>query len=122
MSKDKFKDLKARHTGASLLDQDKELINEMNAVSKERQIEEPKTHSLTILPSHIEKIRNYVHYRKINGEPYYTQGKMLQEAIDLFLSELNIDIPDRPADVKRAEKKRIGRKSRKGNLNQNFTI
>lgn len=107
--KNQFKNPKARHTGESLRGKDRSLVDEMDSIGKERTIEEPKTHSLTILPSHIEKIRNYVHFKKLNGDPYYTQGKMLQEAIDLFLSTINEEIPERPEEVKRSERKRKGR-------------
>ncbi len=109
-NKDQFKKPKARHVGGSLLEKDKELLQEMNALGQDNEVEEPKTHSLTILPSHIEKIRNYVHFKKFNGDPYYTQGKMLQEAIDLFLSSISDEIPERPEEVKRSERKRSGRK------------
>ena len=118
-NKDQFKNPKARHVGGSLINKDKELLSEMNEVIKGRQAEEPKTHSLTILPSHIEKIRNYVHFKKIHGDPYYTQGQMLQEAIDLFMDSLKTEIPERPSEVIRAEKKRSGRRSRSKNSNGN---
>jgi len=109
--KNQFKNPKARHVGGSLLNKDKSLVQEMNALGEERVIEEPKTHSLTMLPSHIDKMRNYVHFKKVNGDPYYTQGKMLQEAIDLFLSTIKDEIPERPEEVKRSERKRKGRRS-----------
>ena len=118
--KDQFKNPKARHVGGSLLNKDKSLVQEMNAIGEERTIEEPKTHSLTILPSHIEKMRNYVHFKKVNGDPYYTQGKMLQEAIDLFLSTIEEEIPERPDEVKRSERKRTGRSSSKTTQNENL--
>lgn len=120
--KDEFKNPKARHVGGSLIGKDKDLLSEMNDVARERKIEEPKTHSLTILPSHIEKIRNYVHFRKVNGDPYYTQGEMLQEAIDLFLSNLEVEIPERPDKVKRAEKKRTGRNKKGGRGDKSFNF
>jgi len=69
-----------------------------------------KTHSLTLRTTHIDKMRNYVHFRKMNGDPYFTQGQMLEEAIDLFLSSIDLEIPERPDEVKEKEKKRTGRR------------
>lgn len=120
-NKDKFKNPKARHVGGDLLAKDKSLIEEMNLIGNERDEEEPKTHSLTILPSHIEKIRNYVHFKKINGNPYYTQGQMLQEAIDLFIKSLGFIIPERPEEIKKLEMRKTGRKRRnKSGLDNDF--
>lgn len=116
-NKDQFKNPKARHVGGDLLTKDRLLIDEMNSLSKEQHEEEPKTHSLTILPSHIEKIRDYVHFKKINGNPYYTQGQMLQEAIDLFLQSIDQEIPERPEEVKKSERKRTGRVSKNKKIN-----
>lgn len=118
--KDQFKKPKARHTREDLFDQSKDLLRTTKESLDNKLQEQPKTHSLTILPSYIEKMRNIVHFKKVNGNPYYTQGQLLQEALDLFFQRLETEIPDRPKEVKRAEQRRTGRRKKfTPNNNQN---
>ncbi len=112
MSKDQFKKPKARHTGADLFEQDEELTSNFSKVEKE---ETPRTHSLTMLDRHIEMVRDYVHHKKTNGDPYYTQGMAIQDALEFFFNSLDEEIKSRPDVVRKAEKRRTGRrKSNRG--------
>ncbi|MCR9252076.1 MAG: hypothetical protein NXI20_16745 [bacterium] len=120
MSKENFKNPKARYTGEELFKQDKELATVMNQNADRAYEELPKTHSLTMLGSYIDKMRDYVHYQKLNGHPYYTQGQLLQEALDQFFQNLGIDIPERPDHVKRSEKRRTGRRKKSTGSNKDF--
>lgn len=110
MAKDQFKNPKARYSGNDLFQQDADLTNSFDEEANYRYSEEPKTHSFTILPSYIEQMRNYVHFRKMNGDPYFTQGELIQAALDNFFGKLDTPIPERPIQVKRAEKKKTGRR------------
>lgn len=110
MSKDQFKKPRARHTGADLFEQDEELTSKFCATSNE---EIPRTHSLTMLDRHIEMVRDYVHHRKTNGDPYFTQGMVIQEALEYFFNSLDTEIIPRPEGVRKAEKRRTGRRRTK---------
>lgn len=121
MSKDQFKKPKARHTGADLFEQDGDLTSNFSNQQRE---EIPRTHSLTMLDRHIEMVRDYVHHKKTNGDPYYTQGMAIQDALDCFFKSLNEEIRPRPDLVKKAEKRRTGRRksnrSRSGDSDFSF--
>ncbi|NQZ77513.1 MAG: hypothetical protein HRT61_15635, partial [Ekhidna sp.] len=78
MSKDQFKKPKARHTGEYLFEQDQHITE---AYRENKNEEVPRTHSLTMLDRHIEMVRDYVHHKKTNGDPYYTQGMAIQDAL-----------------------------------------
>lgn len=121
MSKDQFKKPKARHTGADLFEQDEDLTSNFKSQQKE---EIPRTHSLTMLERHIEMVRDYVHHRKTNGDPYYTQGMAIQEALEHFFNSLEVEIEPRPEMVRKAEQRRTGRRrskrNRPGNSDFNF--
>ncbi len=111
--KDLFKSPKARHTGNNLFEQGKGMLDDFKDRSDLQNQEVPKTHSLTILPSYIDKMRDYVHHAKIHGNPYFTQGMLIQEALDLFFEKINIEIPERPKEVINAERRRTGRRKSK---------
>ena len=116
MSKDQFKNPKARHTGADLFQQDEDLTANFSVPERE---EIPRTHSLTMLDRHIEMIRDYVHHRKTNGDPYCTQGIIVQEALEYFFESLSEDVKPRPEAVRKAEKRRTGRRKRSGGISKN---
>ena len=69
-------------------------------------------HSLTIRPSKLEWLRNYVYQQKLAKDPDYTQGEALDEALDLLM-ELHGPQPERPDKVKAKERKRTGRRKSK---------
>lgn len=69
-------------------------------------------HSLTIRPSKLNWLRNYVHQQKMKHDPYYTQGDALDEAIELLIAQEG-DQPERPDSVKAKERKRSGRRKSK---------
>lgn len=69
-------------------------------------------HSLTIRPSKLEWLRNYVHQMKMKRDPYYTQGHALDEALDLLMKQEG-DQPERPDTAKAKERKRAGRRKSK---------
>jgi len=73
------------------------------------QEEEQRPHTLTIRPSYIDRIKDYVYLRKIQGEPYFTQGDAVELALNLLFQKEG-DIPARPEELKRKEKRRTGRK------------
>lgn len=114
MDKSEFKNPKARYSGDNLFQQDEELTASVNEQASSRFEEEPKTHTFTILPSYIDKMRNFVHFKKVSGDPYYTQGNLIQDALDTYFESLEIQIPERPNHVKKHEKKRTGRRRKSG--------
>lgn len=119
--KDQFKKPRARHTGSDLFEQSEHLLGNMKEALDDKLQESPKTHSLTILPSYINKMRDAVHFKKVNGNPYYTQGHLIQEALELYFQSLETEIPTRPKEVVQAEKRRTGRRKKNGsNSGQNF--
>lgn len=87
-------------------------VSQISADFKEEEHQKP--HTLTIRPSFIEKIKDYVHFKKVSGEPYYTQGDAVEEALSMLFSE--IDPPQRPAELRKKEMKRTGRKKSTGSI------
>ena len=110
--KDQFKSSKARHTGGDTNEQNKDLILELRRRS-EVENEEPKNHTLRLTPLVLEKIKDYVHYQKINGKPYYSQGELVESVVWDFFERLDFLLPERPEEVKVREKRRTGRKNKK---------
>ena len=74
-----------------------------------KQDEEQKPHTLTIRPSYIDKMKDYVHWKKTMGDPYYTQGDVLEEALTMLFGQAG-EIPPRPEEIRRKEKRRTGRR------------
>lgn len=58
--------------------------------------------------SHLEKLKDYVHYRRQQGRSFYTQKEALNDALEAFF-ELNSKIPVRPDFIKEAEQIRANR-------------
>ncbi len=58
--------------------------------------------------SHLEKLKDYVHYRRQQGHSFYTQKEALNDALEAFF-ELNSKIPVRPDFIKEAEQIRANR-------------
>jgi|GEM_PF-6590801 len=54
--------------------------------------------------NYLEKTKNYVHMKKMNGQYEYTQKDLLHAALDLLFNGINI--PQRPESVKDREKDR----------------
>ena len=108
MSKDKLKqdleDLSKTRVGT-----------DKDAISNDfYQDEERKPHTSLIKPSLIEKIKDYAHHMKMSEDPYYTQGDALEEALNMLFDKVG-EIPERPEEIKRKERRRTGR--RKGGIN-----
>jgi len=72
--------------------------------------EEPKSirQSFVIQDDYLDKLKDFVHFKKHTENPYYTQKEALQEALDLLFQTVN-QIPERPRAVKLAEQKRSGK-------------
>jgi hypothetical protein len=68
-------------------------------------------HSLTIRPSKLEWIRNYVYAKRRAEDPDYTQGHALDEALTLLIEQQGTQ-EERPDSVKKKEKKKSGRRKR----------
>ncbi|MEP0366864.1 MAG: hypothetical protein ABJN36_11405 [Cyclobacteriaceae bacterium] len=109
--KDQFKSSKARHTGQDTNEQNKELINELRVRSEEAD-QEPRNHTLRLTPVLLEKIKDYVYHQKLNGQPFYSQGELVEQAVWEFFERLDHVVPERPDEVKKKEKRRTGRKKR----------
>lgn len=62
--------------------------------------------------AHLEKIKDYVHLKRQQGDSLFTQKEALQEALELFFKKVG-DIPIRPEQIKEAEKKRSDKIRRK---------
>ena len=58
--------------------------------------------------SHLEKLKDYVHFRRQQGHSYYTQKEALNDALDAFF-EVKSKIPTRPDFIKEAEQQRANR-------------
>lgn len=58
--------------------------------------------------SHLEKLKDYVHYRRQQGHSFYTQKEALNDALDAFF-EVKSQIPTRPDFIKEAEQHRSNR-------------
>lgn len=107
--KDKFKSPRARYTGDDILGQTESVRNEfMNRYSSDEA--ETKNHTLRLSPGILERMKDYVYFQKLNGHPFYSQGELVETALNKYLSGLGIDIPERPTDVKNREGRRTGRK------------
>lgn len=44
--------------------------------------------------SHLERLKDYVYYKRISGDAYYTQKKAIYDAIELLLNTVN-ELPKR---------------------------
>lgn len=62
--------------------------------------------------AHLEKIKDYVHLKRQQGDSIFTQKEALQEALELFFKKAG-DIPIRPEHVRKAEKLRSDKIKRK---------
>jgi hypothetical protein len=58
--------------------------------------------------SHLEKLKDYVHFRRQQGHSFYTQKEALNDALDAFF-EMKTKIPTRPDFIKEAEQQRANR-------------
>ena len=107
--KDQFKSSKARHTGQDTNQQNKELIADLKKRSEQAD-QEPRNHTLRLTPILLEKIKDYVYHQKLNGQPFYSQGELVEQAVWEFFEQLDDAVPERPDEVKAKEKRRTGRK------------
>lgn len=62
------------------------------------------THSFKIHPDTLELIRNIVHTKKLNSHSEYTQAMVLNDAV--FLLASTMEVVERPQEVKDKEHKR----------------
>ncbi|MCU0471349.1 MAG: hypothetical protein MUF58_22465 [Arcicella sp.] len=58
--------------------------------------------------THLEKLKDFVHYKRQQGYSFYTQKEGLNEAFEVFFASLN-EIPNRPDFIKDAEVQRASR-------------
>lgn len=86
--------------------------SDISTLRNQEEVEEDfKAHTISIKPSFIDKLKDYVHMRKIEDDPYFTQGRAVQEALELLFTQAG-DISSRPDSLKKKEAKRTGRKAR----------
>lgn len=86
---------------------------ESTPVTQNHNIDDKEEHqnlrqSFIIQDYYLNKLRDFVHFKKMNVNPYYTQKEALQEALDLLFSTIK-KIPERPETVKLAEMRRSGK-------------
>jgi len=60
--------------------------------------------------TYLEKLKDFVYYKKKNVDPLYTQKEAIHEAFDLLFESVE-ELPERPASVKKKEAEK-GRKGR----------
>jgi len=65
-----------------------------------------------IKADHLEKIRDYVHLKRQQGDSMFTQKDALQEAFELLFKKIG-NIPSRPEHIKEAEKVRSNKIKRR---------
>ncbi|WP_020529793.1 hypothetical protein [Flexithrix dorotheae] len=53
----------------------------------------------------LERIKDIVYFQKIQGNIYYTQQEVIEEAIDALLEQIG-EVPERPEEEKEREKMR----------------
>lgn len=75
------------------------------------QEEDQKPHTLTIRPSYVDKIKDYVYMKKTQGLFNYTQGDAVETALTLLFEEAG-DVPSRPEHIRQKEKRRTGRRKK----------
>jgi hypothetical protein len=57
---------------------------------------------------HLEKLKDFVHYKRQQGYSFYTQKEGLNDAFEVFFASLD-EIPNRPDFIKDAETQRANR-------------
>jgi hypothetical protein len=90
--------------GISSLFTGPEVKEEINTVFTEKYPEEIRQ-TFIIKSDHLEKIRDYVHLKRQQGDSMFTQKDALQEAFELLFKKIG-KIPSRPEHIKEAEKLR----------------
>lgn len=77
--------------------------------SEPEEPQEPKSarHSIVIREDYLDKLKDFVYFKKKNDDPFYSQKDALHEAFDMLFATVE-EIPERPKAVKLAEKKRSG--------------
>ncbi len=109
--KEKFKSPKARYTGGDILSQTEDIRSEF--IDRYSEMDsEPKNHTLRLSPIILERMKDYVYYQKLNGKPFYSQGELVESAVNDFFNRLGVGIPTRPEEVRDREGKRTGRRKK----------
>ena len=90
--------------GISSLFTGPEVKEEKNSVLTDKYPEEVRQ-TFIIKSDHLEKIRDYVHLKRQQGDSMFTQKDALQEAFELLFKKIG-NIPSRPEHIKEAEKLR----------------
>ena len=68
--------------------------------------------TFVLSPGHLERLRDYVHVRRVEGEYNYSQRQALQEALDLLFATVG-SVPPRPDKV-REQQLQHGQRIRQG--------
>jgi len=90
--------------GISSLFTGPEVKEEKNTILVEKYPEEIRQ-TFIIKSDHLEKLRDYVHLKRQQGDSMFTQKDALQEAFELLFKKIG-NIPSRPEHIKEAEKLR----------------
>ena len=72
--------------------------------------EQPKDirQTFVVREDYLEKLKDFVHMKRVTEDSYYTQKEAMQEALDLLFSEVG-EIPSRPEKIKEREQERASR-------------
>ncbi|NVO85422.1 hypothetical protein [Hymenobacter terrestris] len=68
--------------------------------------------TFVLSPGHLDRLRDYVHARRVKGEYNYSQKQALQEALDLLFATVD-SVPPRPDQV-REQQQQHGQRIRQG--------
>jgi len=101
----------AAKTGISSLFTGPGVKEEPKTVLAEKYPEEIRQ-TFIIKSDHLEKIRDYVHLKRQQGDSMFTQKDALQEAFELLFKKIG-KIPSRPEHIKEAEKLRSNKIKRR---------
>jgi hypothetical protein len=64
--------------------------------------------TFVIREDYLEKLKDFVHLKRVTEDSYYTQKEAMQEALDMLFESVD-EIPGRPEKIKEREQERASR-------------
>ena len=85
-----------------------ELVTLVTPVTLSKNVDLEIRQTFIVKNEHLEKLKDFVHYKRQQGYSFYTQKEGLNDAFEVFFASLD-EIPNRPDFIKEAEVQRANR-------------